>query len=483
MAQWYICSNIEEIIDIFYPDITSNIKWQAYHFISYNNSSDMSSVSHKRSLNKRFIGKRSAVKPFVATHATQAYVIRGHGSEGDHTFTVPEDCVIVVKMQTGALSYVANELIPKLCSLTSSILKDPEKYYSDIHEAFGSVAIYLPGDTCSNFNFSLVECYPSESYNWCGTAGSGIINIDSFLDKSNNICSDTNIIEARELFREIKDGVKNKSSTIYKYIGNLFKNSVYPRSEDVLNYIDDLSDEDLDKDENGIVSLNKILSEIDEHFKVTQEKLCNTPGVYYNFVCRANDATSQLFNRQSNRHVLHNSITSVFDVKHKENKGINDLHKASEELSKVHEKLSKVQEKYFADKKSYAKMEKTYQMTLKKWAHKNPTLRAMDITRKQLRKQLEEREAQIESLRSSYDVQYKLKGNAEGVLHTTKKVANTLQNHIGEAEAHRKHHIKRMYNERYAANAARRAISANAARRASSIRRASAASGENADST
>jgi hypothetical protein len=427
----------------------------------------MSSISHKH------------VKPFVATPATQAYVIRGHGSEGENTFTVPKNCVIVVKMQTGALSYVANELIPKLCSLTSTILKDPKKYYADIHEAFGSVAIYLPGDECSNFNIELVECYPSESYTWCGTAGSGIINIDSFLDKSNNICTDTDIKEARALFREVADGVKNKSSTIYKYIGHLFKNSVYPNSEDVLNYIDDLSDEDLHRDENGIISLNKILIEINEHFKTTQEKLCDRPGVYYNFVCRSNDATSQIFNRQSNRHVLHNSITSVFDMKHKENKGTNDLHKTHEELSKVQEKLSKAQAKYFADKKSYAKMEKTYQMTLKKWAHKNPTLRAMDMTRKQLRKQLEETENNIESLRSTYDVQYRLKEDAEEILQKTKKVANTLKSHIGEAEAHRKPHIKRMYNERYAANAARRIVATNAA---SVARGESSARMEKADS-
>jgi hypothetical protein len=433
----------------------------------------MSSVSHKR----------SAVKPFVATPATQAYVIRGHGSEGDNTFTVPEDCVIVVKMQTGARSYGPNHLIPNLCSLSSTILKDPERYYSKIHEAFGSVAIYLPGSECSNFNIELVECYPSESYNWCGAAGSGIINVDSFLNESNDLCKHTNITEEETLFREVAGVVQNKFITINNYISNLFKNSVYPRLEDVNDYIDELSDENMHRDENGIISLNKILIEINKHFKTTQEKLCDMPGVYYNFVCRSNDATSQLFTRRDQRNVLHNSITSVFDVKHKENKGTNNLHKAHEELNNVQDKLSKAQTKYFADKKSYAKLEKTYQMTLKKWAHKNPTLRAMDITRKQLRKQLEETENNIESLRSTYDVQYRLKEDAEEVLQKTKKVANTLQSHIGEAEAHRKPHIKRMYNERYAINAARRRVAANAARRASSIRRASSASGEKADST
>ena len=405
----------------------------------------MSSISHNR----------SAVKPFVATPATQAYVIRGHGSEGDDTFTVPEDCVIVVKMQAGARSYGPNDLISNLCSLSSTMLKDPEKYYSNIHDAFGSVAIYLPGDECSNFSLSLVECYPSESYQWCGAAGSGIINIDSFLNKSKDLCDDTDIKEEENLFREIEDKVINKSSTIYNYIGHLFKNSVYPTSEDVLNYMDELSDKNLDKDKNGIISLNKILIEIDKHFHTTQEELCKKPGVYYNFVCRSNDATTQLFTKKNRRNVLHNSITSIFNMKHKENKGTNDLHKAREELSKVYEKLSKVQEKYFADKKSYTKMEKTYQMTLNKWANKNPTLRAMDITRRQLRKQLEEREAEIESLRSKYDLQYKLKEDAEGVLQQTKKVANTLKSHIGEAEAHRKPHIKRMYNERYAASVAK----------------------------
>jgi hypothetical protein len=402
----------------------------------------MSSISHKQ------------VKPFVSIPATQAYVIRGHGSEGENTFTVPEDCVIVVKMQAGARSYGPNHLIPNLCSLSSTILKDPERYYSKIHEAFGSVAIYLPGDECSNFNLSLVECYPSESYHWCGAAGSGIINIDSFLNESNDLCKHTNIIEEETLFREIKDAVKNKSNNIYKYIGHLFKNSVYPKLVDVLNYMDNLSDEDLDKDENGVISLNKILIEIDKHFQTTQKELCKNPGVYYNFVCRSNDATTQLFTRKDRRNVLDNSITSVFDVKHQENKGTNELHKARDELRKVQEKLNKAHQKYFADKKSYAKMEKTYQMTLKKWANKNPTLRAMDSTRTQLRKQLEETEKNIESLRSTYDVQYKLKEDAEDVLQRTKKVANTLKSHIGEAEARRKPHIKRMYNERYAANAA-----------------------------
>jgi hypothetical protein len=396
---------------------------------------------------------RSAIKPFVATPATQAYVIRGHGSEGENTFTVPEDCVIVVKMQAGARSYGPNHLIPNLCSLDSIMLKDPEKYYSKIHDAFGSVAIYLPGDECSNFNLSLVACYPSESYQWCSAAGSGIINIDSFKNESNNLCKHT-IIEEETLFKGIKDRVENKSINIYEYIRNLFKNSVYPKIDDVLNYMDYLSDEDKDKDENGVISLNKILIEIDEHFKTTQEELCKNPGVYYNFVCRSNDETLQLFTKKNHRNVLHNSITSIFNMKHKENKGTNDLHKAREELSKVREKLSKVQEKYFADKKSYTKMEKTYQMTLKTWANKNPTLRAMDITRRQIRKQLEEREAEIESLRSTYDLQYKLKEDAEEMLQQTKKVANTLKKHIGEAELHRKPYIKEMYSKRYAENAA-----------------------------
>lgn len=423
-------------------------------------------------LDNQSVGKQSAVPPFVATPATQAYVIRGHGSEGENTFTVPENCVIVVKMQAGARSYGPNDLIPNLCSLSSTMLKDPEKYYSNIHDAFGSVAIYFPGDECSNFNLSLLACYPTESYHWCDATGSGIINIDSFLNESNELCRYSNIREEEVLFSEIKDGVKNKLSNIYKYIGNLYKHSVHPTSEEVLNYIDDLSDEDKDKDENGIVSLNKILIEIDKHFSTTQELLCKkNPGVYYNFVCRSNDATSHLFTKKNHRNVLHNSITSVFDVKHKENKGTNDLHKAREELHKVQDKLSKAQEKYFADKKSYAKMEKIYQMTLKKWANKNPTLRAMDITRRQLAKQLEEREAEIELLRSTYDVQYRLKEDAEEVLYKTRKVANTLKSHIGEAEAHRKPYIKRMYNERYAVNAARKASAASGGKSHSTRRR------------
>jgi len=363
-------------------------------------------------------------EPFVATPATKAYLIRGHGSEGDTKFKVPNHCIIVVKVKAGAYSYEHSELTNKLCELSPTILKDPDQHHAEIYNAFGNVAIYTPGQMCPNFILYPLSCFPAKKpFDSCLSFGSGIIDIDPFLHDSRKRCNPVDHQMERLRFKAVEKG---KLKNIYKYIGDLYEHSAYPLPEDVLNYIDDLTDKD-------ITSFHDILNEINDHFRTTQKDLCKSkPGVYYNFVCRNNPVTNKLFTRKNNNtpHVLRNSIESVLSTISKEEaKEKEELHKEQKKLNEILAAFEKAQNEYMTNEAAFEK----------KKAHLANELEAMELKQK---------ERNTNALYRKYESQRIAVEEAKKMLRS-KRIAQTLKNHIGEAEMQRKPAMRHIYTPSY----------------------------------
>jgi hypothetical protein len=363
-------------------------------------------------------------EPFVATPATKAYLIRGHGSEGDTKFKVPNHCIIVVKVKAGAYSYEHSELTNKLCELSPTILKDPDQHHAEIYNAFGNVAIYTPGQMCPNFILYPLSCFPAKKpFDSCLSFGSGIIDIDPFLHDSRKRCNPVDHRMEKLRFKAVEKG---KLKDIYKYIGDLYEHSAYPLSEDVLNYIDDLTDKD-------ITSFQDILNEINDHFRTTQKELCKSnPGVYYNFVCRNNPVTNKLFTRKNNNtpHVLRNSIESVLSIISKEEaKEKEELHKEQKKLNEILAAFEKAQNEYMTNEAAFEKRK----------AHLANELQAMELKQK---------ERNTNALYRKYESQRIAVEEAKKMLRS-KRIAQTLKNHIGEAEMQRKPAMRHIYTPSY----------------------------------
>jgi hypothetical protein len=361
-------------------------------------------------------------EPFVATPATKAYLIRGHGSEGDTTFRVPNHCIIVVKVKAGAYSYEHSELTNKLCELSPTILKDPNQHHAEIYNAFGNVAIYTPGQMCPNFILYPLSCFPAKKpFDSCLSFGSGIIDIDPFLHDSRKRCKPVDHQMERLRFKAVEKG---KLKDIYKYIGDLYEHSAYPPPEDVLNYIDDLTDKD-------ITSFHDILNEINDHFRTTQKDLCKSkPGVYYNFVCRNNPVTNKLFTRRNNNtpHVLRNSIESILSAISKEEaKEKEELHREQKKLNKTLAAFEKAQNEYMTNEAAFEKRK----------GHDANELQAM-----------EQKERNTNALYRKYESQRIAVEEAKKMVRS-KRIAQTLKNHIGEAEMQRKPVMRHIYTPSY----------------------------------
>ena len=370
-------------------------------------------------------------EPFVATPATKAYLIRGHGSEGDTKFKVPNHCIIVVKVKAGAYSYEHSELTNKLCELSPTILKDPDQHRAEIYNAFGNVAIYTPGQMCPNFIISPLSCFPAKKpFDSCLSFGSGIIDIDPFLHDSRKRCNPVDHQMEKVRFKAVEK--KGRLKDIYEYIGDLYEHSAYPIPEDVLNYIDDLTDDD-------ITSFQDILNEINDHFRTTQKDLCKSkPGVYYNFVCRNNAITNKLFTRKNNNtpHVLRNSIESVLSAISKEEaKEKEELNKAKQNYNEMLATFEKAQHEYMANEAAFEKRRGQNEYALRS----ADELQAMELKQK---------ERNVNALYRKYESQRIAVEEAKKMLRS-KQIAQTLKSHIGEAEMQRKPGIRNTYTRSY----------------------------------
>jgi hypothetical protein len=237
--------------------------------------SQLNEYSRKAKLNA------NAMASFVPSNA---YYIMGHGGQMRETFTVPDQCIIIVKVAEGESFYQTRKYLPLICNMDLSVLTDPIKNRAELTRALGSVAIYYPGSTCPNFQYNLVESIQMPEFSIISEYGSGVVNMKEFTaDKQlcalQNSYSDSSI----ERFKQVREN-KN-SDEIKSFIADSFKNSIYPTPEDVKIHIDLLN-----TDKTDISSIIEGLKD-DPFFKPTQNDLCQKiKGVFLNFVCRPNNS-------------------------------------------------------------------------------------------------------------------------------------------------------------------------------------------------
>jgi hypothetical protein len=204
--------------------------------------------------------------------APKAYVIGGHGFEGDRFFPVPEGCTIVVKALSGGITkYGATKLYNKLlCTMPEANLLYPSKHTSALIKSFGSVAIYTAGELCPNFIYSLLDC-PDEidADTFCDGYGSGIIDLQE--KRGSEDCE-----ASAETISYVTDWPTKELS---QRITDMFAYSVYPTKESIKANMDTVVPEK--------TSLEEVL-QAKATVSISQEELCSLfPGVYYNFVCRS----------------------------------------------------------------------------------------------------------------------------------------------------------------------------------------------------
>ena len=237
----------------------------------------------------------------MSTSLEKAYLIGGHGSEGRGTFIVPPGCIIVVKAKTGYAT-ATYDRDKGFLKLSPEILKDPIANYPLLHKAFGSVAIYKPGDRCPNYSYTLVS-YTKNGYKKVTglySFGSGLIDMDRMI-------ADKNYLQTRNQWKNLsnyetlsKQIDSNKTKT---YFEKMYQHSVYPTSNEVRNVITQL-------EERGITTADDIVNTLSNEYHITQEGLCSMfKGVYYNFVCRVTSVSNKL--RISDVSYLSNTLPNV----------------------------------------------------------------------------------------------------------------------------------------------------------------------------
>jgi len=245
------------------------------------------------------------------SYTTPVYIIGGHGNDylSSKPFKVPKGCMIVVKLEHGMLAYgdSMDAMIHNMNFIPKMYLQNPAKYASHIIRSIGSVAIYSEGQMCPNFTYYLNGCHEDT----CPERRSGVLDFmrtgsDLKAGFGKDIDYDDLLINVKT-FKDMCD-----------VIANMYEHSVYPTKTDMYNVclhifknmgVNDINTE-LNKnathDYDSSISLlfllfKNVLSRLEEFsdknntpIRITQEELCTKmTGVYYNFVCRANETHNQ----------------------------------------------------------------------------------------------------------------------------------------------------------------------------------------------
>jgi hypothetical protein len=230
---------------------------------------------------------RNATNAFTPSNA---YYIMGHGDITHETFIVPENCIVVVKVEEGESFYQTDKYFPIIYNMNLSILTDPIKKRAELVKALGTVAIYHPGATCPNFRYSVIDTVKAGEQPVLSEFGSGVTNI-SLYKRDQHKCTLTGSVMNNTLstFTGIKS--RKNSEEIKKFIVDAYQYSIYPTQQDVETIIDTLID-------NNITDINDIINKMNHYslFRPTQEDLCKkSRGVFFNFVCRPNDSLKPIF--------------------------------------------------------------------------------------------------------------------------------------------------------------------------------------------
>jgi hypothetical protein len=234
---------------------------------------------------------------------TKAYIINGHGNEGNDTFIVPKNCIIVVKGHSSEnrLEIIIKQNFQRLCALDQTILKDPIKYQNKIVKAVGSVLIFTEGMECPNFEYGLLSKWnpkmqdPIQNDNFIHIGkSSGLIDVDTKMMCKHDDMENIKLYDKASI---IDNNLKNELIEMYN-------GSVFPTKEQISNLINGLG---------PIATLRSFLEspkfELFEYSTQTEllqvrGETAGRPGVYYNFVCRGSEKSDMLYNHNGREHNL-----------------------------------------------------------------------------------------------------------------------------------------------------------------------------------
>ena len=246
---------------------------------------DIPRISSKRIILQR-IGKSSEL-PILYLRPPpphQAYVIGGHGEEKDGYFIVPKGSIIVAKVQSGELADLLdyNKYLRNLSRMNKDVLCNPLENINQIIDAFGSVAIFEPGDRCPNFYYNLLMCH--NSIKACSPSKSGIIPVDEIITHPERYSDHSHMpYENKKTIEDKKD-----------FLTQLYNASVWPVQQSIRQLLDQQPSES---------TMEQLITLIDKTYRIYQSVLSTSnPGVYYMFVCRSRDfSTNAIYSMENSK--------------------------------------------------------------------------------------------------------------------------------------------------------------------------------------
>jgi hypothetical protein len=241
----------------------------------------------RHSANKKRSVKKSPRKPF---YAANAYTILGHGSEGDSTFILPANCMVITLAHPGELIYinVLYEYFATMATMDMNILLNPLEHMEELTKHFEPLTFYMPGSKCPDFRYTLAGVYKTKAENGSSVyqayePGSGVVNIAT--------------LQKEKLDDEYGLGIpQDRINTftdedITDSILNQYRNSLWPRKNlieriidhDIIDTLELSEEEPYEKYQYALETLYTSPNIIENQSFLTNML---PPGVYYNFVCR-----------------------------------------------------------------------------------------------------------------------------------------------------------------------------------------------------
>jgi len=226
-----------------------------------------------------------------------AFTMFGHGSEPfKQEFIVPPGCYILAKAlpdQPITHDYFRTLMQPFRAS--PDIFLHPTEHRAELLDIYGPVSIYLPGQTCPNFVYSLgPEYMKRELFSAFFNLYHGAYHrteFDLWVDATLGTVP-VPFVPAKRDAKITTHPTRLKIQYMNEY---LYADSIYPTAADVhrafesewgpelypqLEYKDFLQGA---SQEENVAKLKRCLKQ----FEITQEKLCTMfPGAYYNLICR-----------------------------------------------------------------------------------------------------------------------------------------------------------------------------------------------------
>ena len=238
------------------------------------------------------------------------YYIAGHGDLTASKFRVPEGSTIVVMARPGEQTF--GSMRASFCDILPDVLVNPNSpaNRATLIRHFGSLAFFPAGSLCPNFVYSFPSCFGNDSL-LCDWSGSGVIPIErlqelcygsrSRLDlriKVSEMDSPTTFDADSFDFFSYSNGFKTVEALISFLVTHLFQNSVAPSPDEVAALVTENPSIPfiLKKFNDRDIQLQHVFEALS--LKITQEELCSRmgAGVFFNFVCRPDYLTGDVFN-------------------------------------------------------------------------------------------------------------------------------------------------------------------------------------------